>query len=168
MCFRAAARWDGGLYSNSPIEVVLDEEPRRDSLIFAVNMWHSQGSEPSSFWQVLGRQKDIQYASRAESHIARQQQIHRLRHVVRELAKRVPSNRQSDPDVRQLAQYGCRTTIQIVRLIAPRLDHEDHTKDIDFTPAGIQTRWQMGYLNAKRVLEERSRGTATLIRWTRS
>ena len=27
--------WDGGIYSNTPIEVVLDDKPRRDSLIFS-------------------------------------------------------------------------------------------------------------------------------------
>lgn len=27
--------WDGGIYSNTPIEVVLDDKPRRDCLIFA-------------------------------------------------------------------------------------------------------------------------------------
>ena len=30
--------WDGGIYSNTPIEAVLDDNPRRDSLIFAVNV----------------------------------------------------------------------------------------------------------------------------------
>ncbi|MEP6876882.1 MAG: patatin-like phospholipase family protein, partial [Burkholderiales bacterium] len=56
--------WDGGIYSNTPIEAVLDDNPRRDSLIFAVNVWHQTGPEPESIWQVMGRQKDIQYASR--------------------------------------------------------------------------------------------------------
>ncbi|WP_420873907.1 DUF3734 domain-containing protein [Paraburkholderia azotifigens] len=32
------------------------------------------------------RQRDIQYSSRAESHLERQRQIHRLRHVIREPA----------------------------------------------------------------------------------
>lgn len=147
--------WDGGLYSNTPIEVVLDDHPRCDSLIFAVNMWHSRGAEPKSIWQVLGRQKDIQYASRAESHIARQEQIHRLRHVVRELVKRIPADQRQDPEVQALARYGCRTTVHLVRLLAPRLDHEDHTKDIDFTRAGIRTRWHAGYAHARQVLEEK-------------
>ena len=31
--------WDGGLYSNTPVEVVLDDKPRRDSLIFSANVW---------------------------------------------------------------------------------------------------------------------------------
>ncbi|HET7594430.1 MAG TPA: patatin-like phospholipase family protein, partial [Stellaceae bacterium] len=51
--------WDGGLYSNTPVEVVLDDNPRRDSLIISVNMWQPSGSEPGTIWQVLGRQKDI-------------------------------------------------------------------------------------------------------------
>ena len=33
----------------------------------------------------IGVQKDLQYASRAVSHIARQRQIHRLRHIIAEL-----------------------------------------------------------------------------------
>jgi NTE family protein len=124
-------------------------------VIFTVNMWHSKGAEPKSVWEVLGRQKDIQYASRVESHIARQEQIHRLRHVVRELVKRIPADQRDDPEVKDLAEYGCRTTMHLVRLLAPRLDHEDHTKDIDFTRAGIRTRWQAGYADTRRVLERK-------------
>src|SRR5262249_32721320 len=92
VCIDGEPYWDGGIYSNTPIEVVLDETPRRSSLIFSVNMWQPRGSEPTTIWQVLGRQKDIQYASRGKSHVARQQQIHRLRHVIRELAKRIPED----------------------------------------------------------------------------
>jgi len=55
VCIEGEPYWDGGLYSNTPIEVVLDDNPRRDSLIFTVNMWHSKGAEPKSVWQVLGR-----------------------------------------------------------------------------------------------------------------
>ena len=57
--------WDGGIYSNTPIEAVLDDHPRRDSVIFSVNVWQPAGPEPQSIWDVLGRQKNIQYASRA-------------------------------------------------------------------------------------------------------
>jgi len=32
--------WDGGIYSNTPIEVVLDDKPRRNSLIFFRQRWH--------------------------------------------------------------------------------------------------------------------------------
>jgi len=145
--------WDGGIYSNTPIEAVLDDKPRRDSLIFAVNVWHQSGPEPESIWQVMGRQKDIQYASRADSHIARQKQIHKLRHVIRELTKQIPAARRNDAQVKELASWGCGTTMHVAHLIAPRLEGEDHTKDIDFTPAGVRARRQAGYADTLRMVE---------------
>ena len=145
--------WDGGLYSNTPIEAVLDDNPRRDSLLFAVNVWHQTGPEPDSIWQVMGRQKDIQYASRADSHIARQKQIHRLRHVIRDLAKQLPAARQADAHVKELAAFGCSTTIHVAHLVAPRLEGEDHTKDIDFTRAGVRARREAGYADTMRMIE---------------
>ena len=145
--------WDGGIYSNTPIEAVLDDKPRRDSVIFAVQMWNPEGPEPETLWQVMGRQKDIQFASRADSHIARQKQIHHLRHVIRELSQRIPDRERSMPDVRELASWGCGTTMHVARLVAPKIDGEDHTKDIDFTAAGIRERWRAGYEDTKRMLE---------------
>jgi NTE family protein len=149
--------WDGGIYSNTPVEVVLDDKPRRNSLIFLVNMWHSHGLEPGSIWQVLSRQKDILFASRTKSHVARQQQIHRLRHIIRELEMRLPAEQRQDPAVRELAAYGCATTMHLVPLLLPRPEGEEHhPKDIDFTRAGIHGRWQAGYEHAQRVLAKKS------------
>lgn len=146
--------WDGGVYSNTPIEVVLDDKPRRDSLIFTANVWHPRGPEPESIWQVLGRQKDIQYASRAESHVARQQQIHRLRHIIRDLSQRLPESEKSEPAVRKLMDYGCATIMHVVSLFAPRIENEDYTKDIDFTPTGIQARRHAGHADMHRALDQ--------------
>jgi NTE family protein len=139
--------WDGGLYSNTPIEAVLDDNPRRDSVIFTVNVWRPHGDEPDTLWRVMGRQKDIQFASRADSHIARQKQIHRLRHVIRELSRQLPPARRESAAVKELSSWGCGTTMHVVRLLAPGLDGEDHTKDIDFSSGGIRARWKAGYVD---------------------
>jgi len=56
--------WDGGILSNTPTERIFDDRPRRNSLIFAVHLWHPAGPEPETIWQILNRQKDIQYSSR--------------------------------------------------------------------------------------------------------
>jgi NTE family protein len=144
--------WDGGIYSNTPIEAVLDDKPRRDSLIFAVNVWHQQASEPTSIWEVLSRQKDIQFASRADSHIARQKQIHHLRHVIRELTKELPAARQADRKVKELASWGCGTQMHVAHLLAPRLESEDHTKDIDFSANGICARREAGHADTMRMI----------------
>ena len=147
--------WDGSLYSNTPVEVVLDDNPRRNSLIFAVNLWQSHGDAPQSIWQVLGRQKDIQYASRVVSHMARQQQIHHLRRIIRELSAHLPAEQLADPKVREMVAYGCHTTMHIVSLLAPRLGGDDYTKDIDFSEGGVRARWDAGHAAAQRALAQR-------------
>src|SRR5262245_43374933 len=134
--------WDGGILSNTPTEAIFDDVPRRDSLIFAVHMWNPIGPEPETIWEVLHRHKDIQYSSRVAGHIARQRQVHRLRHVVSELIKFIPEAQRDHPTVQDLAEYGCRTQMHVVRLLAPRLDHESHTKDVDFSAGGIRVRWE--------------------------
>ncbi|SAK74721.1 patatin [Caballeronia calidae] len=144
--------WDGGIYSNTPIEVVLDDKPRKSSVIFSVHLWNPAGTEPENLWQIWERQKDIQYASRTDSHIARQQQIHRLRHVVRELVKRLPEAERGTSEVQELAAWGCQTTMRLIKLPAPRLDGDDPLKDIDFTPAGTAARQRAGYEAAMRAI----------------
>jgi NTE family protein len=144
--------WDGGILSNTPTEAVFDDNPRRDSLIFAVHLWNPSGAEPTTMAEVLNRHKDVQYSSRIASHIARQQQAHRLRHVINELTALLPEAERNSEAVRELAGYGCSTRMHVVRLLAPQLDRETHTKDIDFSPSGIEQRWNAGYDHTRAVL----------------
>jgi NTE family protein len=145
--------WDGGIYSNTPIEAVFDDNPRRNSVVFADQMWHITGPEPQSLEDVLSRQKDIQFASRDDSHIARQQELHRFRHIVRELVKLIPEEHRENPVVKQYAAYGCGTFMHIVRLNGPYVEGEGNSRDIDFTANGIRTRWKAGYDDTMRALE---------------
>jgi NTE family protein len=148
--------WDGGILSNTPTEVVFDDVPRRDSLIFAVHLWNPFGAEPATMAEVLNRHKDVQYSSRIMSHIERQQQAHRLRHVINQLAARLTESERNKPAVRELIGYGCQTRMHVVRLLAPQLDRETHTKDIDFSSRGIMQRWDAGYSHTKAALEHAS------------
>jgi NTE family protein len=147
--------WDGGILSNTPTEAIFDDYPRRNSLIFAVHMWSPQGSEPETIWEVLHRHKDIQYSSRVASQIARQQQVHRLRHVITELAKHVPEAARESEAVQDLVGYGCLTQMHVVHLLAPPHENDNHTKDVDFTPSGIRRRWEAGYEDMRRALERK-------------
>jgi len=75
-----------------------------------------------------------------------------LRHVISELVKLIPEGARKDPVVKDLAEYGCLTRMHVVRLLAPRLDNENHTKDIDFSPTGISLRWEAGHADTIRAL----------------
>ena len=146
--------WDGGILSNTPVEAVFDDKPRRSGVVFAVHMWAPHGPEPDSIWSVLSRQKDLQYSSRAITHIARQKQIHKLRHIIADLAGRLPPDVRQTPEVAELAAHGCPTQMHVIRLLSPPLAGEDHAKDIDFSPLGIRARWEAGYAHTRRVLEQ--------------
>ena len=146
--------WDGGILSNTPVEVVFDDDPRRNAVVFAVHLWNPHGAEPETIWQVMNRQKDLQYSSRAHTHIKRQRQLHRMRHIIAELAARLPEDAWRDNSVAEMASWGCLTRMHVIRLLAPALDYEDHAKDIDFSPAGIARRWEAGYRHTAETLEK--------------
>jgi NTE family protein len=86
----------------------------------------------------------------------RQRETHKLRHVITKLLDFVPDHVKRDPLVQELAGYRCDTRMHVVRLLAPRLANESHTKDIDFSPAGIRARWEAGYANTNRALTEQA------------
>lgn len=144
--------WDGGILSNTPVEAVFDDTNRKNSLIFAVHIWNPHGEEPSTLNQVFNRHKDLQYASRAGNHIRRQQQLHQLRHVVAQLGRAIPDS-QKTPEIREMLKHGCLIRMHVVRLLAPAIFGEDHSKDIDFSAAGIRTRWDAGYEETTRALQ---------------
>ena len=75
-----------------------------------------------------------------------------MRHIVREIAKHVPAKQRDATVVKELASWGCGTTMHVVRLNAPKLVGEDHTKDIDFSVEGIRARWQAGYADTRRMI----------------
>ncbi|WP_159731499.1 patatin-like phospholipase family protein [Methylosinus sp. Ce-a6] len=145
--------WDGGVVSNTPVEAVFDDRRRRSGVVFVVHLWNPHGSEPKTIWEVMNRQKDLQYSSRAATHVARQRQLHQLRYVIAELSRRLPDMTRLDPRVAELTRHGCMTRMHVVRLLAPALDNEDHTKDIDFSARGIASRWEAGYRHMRETLE---------------
>jgi NTE family protein len=146
------AYWDGGIYSNTPIEAVFDDLPRRSSVIFAVQLWPARGAEPASIHEAMSRLRDIQYSSRAQSHLQRQRQIHHLRHVIGELGKYLPEDKRKNATVKKLLGCGCETTMQVIELDAPSFEPQELLKDIDFSANGIRRRWQAGYADAKRAI----------------
>jgi NTE family protein len=147
--------WDGGVLSNTPTEIVFDDNPRRDALIFAAHIWNPVGPEPGSIWEVLHRHKNIQYSSRISSHVVRQTQTHRMRHVISQLAARLSDDGRDSDAVKKLASYGCTTRMHVVQLLAPRLSHENHAKDIDFSRSGIRRRWEAGFEHTKHMLDKK-------------
>jgi len=154
ICINGEYYWDGGVLSNTPIEVIFDDYPRRNSLIFGVQLWNPKGPVPQSIGEVLNRHKEIQYSARIVSQLPRLQQTHRLRHVISQLVRLFPDDVRKSEAVRELAGHGCVTQMHLVPLLAPRLENENHMKDIDFSSRGIGMRREAGYEAAMHALRQ--------------
>jgi len=143
--------WDGGIYSNTPIEAVLEDYPRDNSLIFSVQLWNPLSKEPSSIQEVLTKQKDIQFASR-DRLLENVKKTHRLRHILRRLTDHIPESQKKIPEVQELMSWGCDTVMHIIYLTIDRIEGEDQMKDIDFTSEGISKRSLIGFQEATRAI----------------
>ncbi|HKJ94642.1 MAG TPA: patatin-like phospholipase family protein [Gammaproteobacteria bacterium] len=144
--------WDGGIYSNTPLEVVLDQAPRHNTLCFMVNLWNETGREPTSMADVYTREKEIRYASRFRQEIEAFRQRHNLRRTVTALYEELPADKRDDPAFRDVRELGCHTTMHIVRLGREAEPWEPSSKDVDFEYMSLRERWQHGYEDAERMI----------------
>ena len=145
-----ALYWDGGLYSNTPLESVLATLQEGDALCFMVDLWSAHGPEPSTLDQVETRQKDVVYASRSARHIADYAKTHRLQDKLRDLYARLPADQRTVEDERELAALGCESTLHIVRFPYAGRDWHMAAKDINFSKGSIDWRWNQGYADGLR------------------
>ncbi len=145
--------WDGGLYSNTPLETVLGDLPHCDSLVFMVDLWRAEGPEPTTLEEVRTRQKDVTFASRSRRHIDDYVAARRVQRTLREVYARLPEPERQAGDARALAMLGCDTTMHIVRLPYAGRDWHMAAKDINFSRGSIEWRWEQGYLDALRAIE---------------
>ena len=70
------------------------------------------------------------------------------------LNRMLPEDKRRENLVAEMASYGCLTRMHVVRLLAPALDYEDHSKDIDFSAQGIRRRREAGYRDTLETLDK--------------
>jgi len=59
--------WDGGIVSNTPLQHLLEEEDRLNTLIFQIDLFSARGVLPRDLEDVMARHKDIMYSSRTRN-----------------------------------------------------------------------------------------------------
>ncbi|MGS0742100.1 patatin-like phospholipase family protein [Glaciimonas sp. GG7] len=160
--------WDGGLYSNTPLEIVLDdqegqdddsndlEKPRVDTICVMVDLWSAEGDEPRTLDEVETRQKDVTFASRSQRHIENYLRIHELRRTARALYDKLPAAERSKADRKEFAGIADNSTIHVVRLRYGGHDWNMASKDVNFSQGSVQWRWDQGYQDAMRAIASAS------------
>jgi NTE family protein len=145
--------WDGGLYSNTPLESVLNELPEGDTLCFMVDLWSPKGPAPTTLDEVSTRQKDVTFASRSKRQIMDYANTHKMQQKLRDLYARLPESERTPDDAAELAGLGCDCTLHVVRLLYAGRDWNMAAKDVNFSRGSIEWRWDQGYADAMRALK---------------
>lgn len=150
------AYWDGGVYSNSPLSVFLDEDEKNDALCFMVDLWDSSETRPQSMAEAMSRYKDIQYASRSAEQLTMHQKLQDMQRAIRELSKHLAPETRKKAELKSLIAMGCDHTVNVVNLVMKALPADNYFKDIDFSAETIAARWQAGNHDCRRALRHKA------------
>ena len=144
--------WDGGLYSNTPLQYVLDYLPRRSRLTFQVDVFQAQGRLPSNLDEVNERDKDIRYSSRTQLCSKAFRDKHDVRHAINELHKMLPPDLANTEQAKRLYEHGCVTEMDIVQLVYREIEPQGASKDYEFSRSSMEKRWQRGFSDGRIAL----------------
>jgi NTE family protein len=147
--------WDGGLVSNTPLQWVLESEPRRDTLAFQVDLWSARGALPRTMLEVTTRQKEIQYSSRTRSSTDRFKYTQKMRNALANLLQRLPDELSDSPELAMLKPHTHRKVYNLVHLIYRAKQYEGDSKDYEFSRQSMEDHWRAGYHDTVRTLRHR-------------
>jgi len=144
--------WDGGLVTNTPLQWVLESEPRRDTLAFQVDLWSARGALPGNMAEVATRQKEIQYSSRTRANSDRFKNLQRIRHALSNLLQTLPEELRNSPEFALLQPAADHRVYNLVQLIYRSRHYEGHSKDYEFSHRSMEDHWLAGYHDTVRTL----------------
>jgi NTE family protein len=139
------AYWDGGLVSNTPLQYVLDRGgPRRDMLVFQLDLFSAKGPMPETLFDVAQREKDIRYSSRTRLNTDVFREMQTVRRAIRRLEACLSDEIRNSLDWHLLSSVGCDAAITIVHLIHRRAVYSTQSNDYEFSRYTVDEHWEAG------------------------
>jgi NTE family protein len=107
--------WDGGLVSNTPLQWVVDSDPRRDTLAFQVDLWSAGAEFPRNMLDVITREKEIRYSSRTRAGTDQFKRVEKLRYALAGLLEKLPDDLRNSPEAKLLRSAADRKVYNVVQ-----------------------------------------------------
>lgn len=152
VCIDNQFYWDGGVHSNTQLNLLLCEKEPINYLCFMVHLFDSYGTRPTNMDDVYKRQKDIMYSSRHKQAISVYRAIHNLRHAIRILSENMSKEKKRDPKLKELIDMGRSGIIHLARFHYKGLASDLSSKDCDFSLASMVDHFHDGCDDVTRVL----------------
>lgn len=144
--------WDGGLVSNTPLQWVVENRPKGDTLAFQVDLWNARGDLPTSMAEVTTRQKEIQYSSRTRAFSDQFQHRQIIRGALASLLEKLPETLKDLPEVRLLQGEADHDVHSLIQLIYRARRYEGDSKDYQFSRLSMEEHWRAGCHDTIRTL----------------
>ncbi|MFG1192652.1 FAD-dependent oxidoreductase [Xanthobacter flavus] len=148
------AYWDGGIVSNSPIDLVIDRCGSDGKRVFIVDLFSGTSPLPTNMMEVLLRRDEIVYSERIRSDLRHRETIGAYRklidHLLTHLAPAEIARIKHLPAYIQLMGDGAATTI--TRFVRQGQDREPASLDYDFSYKTIRSHQTEGYAVARKVI----------------
>ena len=144
--------WDGGLVSNTPLQWVLDYNPRQDTLVFQLDLWSARGELPRNLTEIELRQKEIRFSSRTRTATDHFKKLQMARRTAAKLLKKLPKDLLQSPEAERLAELADEKVYNLIQLIYHAENYEGCSKDYEFSRRTMEEHWKAGYDDAVRTL----------------
>jgi NTE family protein len=149
--------WDGGIISNSPLDLVIDRCGPSGKRVFVVDLFAGQKPLPTNLVEVLARRDEILYAERVRNDVGTQELVSDFRALVHEILAEistdVASRLRSHP--RYIELMGTTAPTTITRITREGMVGEPSSRDYDFSRAAVSANREQGY---RRTLAALQRG----------
>lgn len=147
--------WDGGVHSNTPLEVILEAIPAENTLCFLIDCFGGSTFLPSTMNEVEERMKDITYSTHAQRTIFNYLQRQKLRNAFAEMKKHLTD--EQEKIYAEHLEIGSPHHCTLVHLVYGDRTVKAASKDFNFGQVIIKKRIQSGYEDAKAILAEESK-----------
>jgi NTE family protein len=139
--------------SNTPLQHLLDQEGRQNTLIFQVDLFSARGELPRDIQDVMARHKDIAYSSRTRYTTDLYRRLHKWKTRLLHALEKVPKGLLSEEERGVYNHLSSMPQITILQLIYQQKAYEGHAKDYEFSGTSMREHWQSGYEDTKRTLK---------------
>ena len=147
--------WDGGIVSNTPIQYVLDEESKRDLLIFQIDLFSARGDMPTTMMAADEREKDIRFSSRTRMNTDMGLKLHRAKTALRRFLDQLPKDLRNLPEYSEVEALTKENAVTVVHFVNRRRKSHSNAKDYEFSRVTMLEHWAAGSDDARASLSHR-------------
>ncbi|HLZ65358.1 MAG TPA: FAD-dependent oxidoreductase [Aliidongia sp.] len=146
--------WDGGIVSNSPLELVIERCGAAGKRVVIVDLFANKSALPTNLIEVLKRRDEILYAERIRNDVKTREIVLDFQQLVRDILGDVEPAvaerlMQRPRYIQLMAETAPMTTLRIARQPEPG---EQPSRDYDFSARSIEYHEKAGYALGKEAL----------------